>query len=56
MNGAEHVARMGDMRNCTRNFRRGTLRKEPLGRPRWDNIKMDIKGMGYEGLGWIHLA
>jgi hypothetical protein len=32
--------------------------KRPLGRPRrrWeDNIKMDITGIGVEGVDWIHL-
>jgi hypothetical protein len=33
--------------------------KKPQGRPRggWkDNIKMDLREMGLEGLDWIHLA
>jgi hypothetical protein len=33
--------------------------KKPLGRPRhrWkDNIKMDLKGKGYEGVDYIHVA
>jgi len=33
--------------------------KRPLGRPRcrWeDNIKMDVKELGREGLGWIDLV
>jgi hypothetical protein len=33
--------------------------KRPLGRPRrrWkDNIRMDIKEIGWEGVDWIHLA
>jgi len=33
--------------------------KGPLERPRCrreDNIKMDVKELGQEGLGWIHLA
>jgi len=36
-----------------------TGRKSPLERPRcrWqDNIKMDIKKVGYEGIDWIELA
>jgi hypothetical protein len=33
--------------------------KRPLGRPRhrWkDNIKMDLKAMGFGGMNWIELA
>jgi hypothetical protein len=33
--------------------------KRPLGRPRcmWvDNIKMDLKEIGWGGMDWIHLA
>jgi hypothetical protein len=33
--------------------------KRPLGRPRrrWeDNIRIDIREIGWEGLDWIHLA
>jgi hypothetical protein len=33
--------------------------KRPLGRPRrrWvDNIRMDLKGIGLEGVDWIHLV
>jgi hypothetical protein len=33
--------------------------KGPLGRPRhmWeDNIKMDLREMGWGGMNWIHLA
>jgi hypothetical protein len=33
--------------------------KRPLGRPwcRWeDNIKRDLKAIGWERVGWIHLA
>jgi hypothetical protein len=34
-------------------------RKTPLGRPsgRWvDNIKMDLREIGWEGVDWMHLA
>jgi hypothetical protein len=34
-------------------------RKRPLGRQRsrWeDNIKMDLKEIGWEGMDWMHLA
>jgi hypothetical protein len=33
--------------------------KRPLGSPRhrWeDNIEMDLRGIGWGGMGWIHLA
>jgi hypothetical protein len=33
--------------------------KRPLGRPRrrWeDNIKTDLREIGWGGMGWIHLA
>jgi len=33
--------------------------KRPLGRPRFgweDNIRMDLKARGWEGVDWIHLA
>jgi hypothetical protein len=33
--------------------------KRPLGRPRrwWaDNIKMDLREIGWDGMDWIHLA
>jgi hypothetical protein len=36
-----------------------TGRKEPFGRPRrrWENnIKMDLKEIGWEGVAWIDLA
>jgi len=36
-----------------------TWRERPLGTPRrrWeDNIRMDLRGIGWEGVGWIDLA
>jgi hypothetical protein len=33
--------------------------KRPPGKPRFrwvNNIKTDLKGIGWEGLGWIHLV
>jgi hypothetical protein len=32
--------------------------KRPLGRPRrrWENMKKDLRGMGWDGVDWIHLA
>jgi len=44
---------------CIQNFGRKTWRKKLLGRPgrRWeDNIKMDPRKVGWEGVDRIHLA
>jgi hypothetical protein len=30
--------------------------KRPLGRPRMDNIKMDLREIGWDGVDWIELA
>jgi hypothetical protein len=32
--------------------------KKPLGRPRyrWEDIRMDLREIGLEGVDWIHLA
>jgi hypothetical protein len=32
--------------------------KKPSGRPRsrWNSIKMDLKGTGWEGVDWVHRA
>jgi hypothetical protein len=33
--------------------------KRPLGKPRrrsWDHIKMDLREIGWDGMGWIDLA
>jgi hypothetical protein len=32
--------------------------KRPLGSPRstWEDIQIDLMEVGWEGLGWIHLA
>jgi hypothetical protein len=45
-----HVARKGKKRNS---------QKRPLGRPRRrcvDNMKMDLREMGWDGMDWINLA
>jgi hypothetical protein len=47
------------MRNAYKIVVRKPQGKKPLGRPRhgWDdNIKMNIKEIGYEGVDWIKLA
>jgi hypothetical protein len=59
MRWAGHVARMGDKRNAY-----GILVGNPegnrlLGRPRrrWvDSIKMELRGIGWDGIDWIDLA
>jgi hypothetical protein len=52
MRWAGHVARMGELRGAYNIWR-------PLGRPRrrWeDNIKMDIREIGFGDVDWIHWA
>jgi transcription termination factor 2 len=59
MRWAGHVARMGETRNAYRILGGKARRKEPLGRPRrrWvDNIKMDLREVGWDGVDWIELA
>ncbi|KAJ4443290.1 hypothetical protein ANN_04958 [Periplaneta americana] len=56
---AGHVARMGESRNAYRVLVGRPERKRPLGRPRrrWeDNIKMDLREVGYDDGDWINLA
>ncbi|KAJ4431503.1 hypothetical protein ANN_20101 [Periplaneta americana] len=56
---AGHVARMGESRNAYRVLVGRPEGKRPLGRPRrrWeDNIKMDLREVGYDGRDWINLA
>jgi hypothetical protein len=59
MRGAEHVARMGERRNAYRRYLGKREGKRPLGRPRrrWvDNIKMDLREIGWDGVGDIDLT
>ncbi|KAJ4441278.1 hypothetical protein ANN_11132 [Periplaneta americana] len=56
---AGHVARMGESRNPYRVLVGRPEGKRPLGRPRcrWeDNIKMDLREVGYDDRDWINLA
>jgi hypothetical protein len=56
---AGHVARMGEGRNLYRVLVGKPEGKRPLGRPRrrWeDEIKMDLREIGWGGVEWIHLA
>jgi hypothetical protein len=59
MRWAGHVARMGEKRNAYRILSGNPEGKRPLGRPRrrWvDNIKMDLREIGWDGVDWIDLA
>jgi hypothetical protein len=54
-----HVARMGKMRNAYRILVGKPEGKKPLGRPRrrWvENIKMDFRDIGWDGVDWIDPA
>ncbi|KAJ4444084.1 hypothetical protein ANN_05873 [Periplaneta americana] len=56
---AGHVAHMGDSINAYRVLVGGPEGKRPLGKPRrrWeDNIKMDLREVGYDGRDWINLS
>jgi hypothetical protein len=49
----------GEKRNVYRVLVGKPEGKRPLGRPRrtWeDNIKMGLRGIGWSGMDWIHLA
>jgi hypothetical protein len=59
MRWAGHTARMREKRNAYRTLVGKPERKRPLGRPRrrWvDNIKMDLRGTGWDCMDWIDLA
>jgi hypothetical protein len=59
MRWAGHVARMGEKRNAYRILEGNPEGKRPLGRPRhrWvNNIKMDLREIGWDGMDWIDLA
>jgi hypothetical protein len=50
---------MGDKRNVYRILVGNPEKKRPLGRPRrrrLDNIKMDLREIGWDGMDWIDLA
>jgi hypothetical protein len=56
---ARHVARMGEGRDVYRILVGKPKGKRPLGIPRrrWeDNIKMDLREIGIDGMNWIRLA
>jgi hypothetical protein len=59
MRWAGHVARMCENRNAYRILLGMPEGKRPLGRPRrrWvDNIKMDLREIGCDGVDWIDMA
>jgi transcription termination factor 2 len=59
MRWAGHVARMGEGRGVYRVLGGSPEGKSLLGRPRrrWkDNIKLDIREIGFDGANWIRLA
>jgi hypothetical protein len=59
MRWAGHVARMREGRGVYRVLVERPEGKRPLRRPRlrWeDNIKMDLKEIGIDGVNWIRLA
>jgi hypothetical protein len=54
-----HVARMGEVRGAYKILVGRPEGRRPLGRPRsrWeDNIKMDLREIGFGDVDWIHLA
>jgi hypothetical protein len=57
MRWARHVARMGEVRSAYNILVGRPEGRRPLGRPRrrWeDNIKMDLREIGFGGVDWIH--
>jgi hypothetical protein len=59
MRWAGHVARMGEKRNAYRILVGKQEGKRHLGRPRrrWvDNIKIDLREIGWDGMYWIDMA
>jgi hypothetical protein len=59
MRWVEQVAGMGEMRNAYKVLIGRPVGKRPLRIPRYrwrDNIRMDLREIGWEGVYWIHLA
>jgi hypothetical protein len=57
MRWAGHVARMGEVRSASNILVGRPEGRRPLGRPRhrWeDNIKMDLREIGFGEVDWIH--
>jgi hypothetical protein len=56
---AGYIARMGERMNAYRILVGNPEGRKPLGRPRrrWmDNIKMDVRKLGWDCMSWIDLA
>jgi hypothetical protein len=53
MRWAGHVARIGEERNVLMGK---PERKRPLGRPREDGLRMDLREIGWGSVDWIQLA
>jgi hypothetical protein len=59
MQWVEHVARMGEVRGAYNILVGRPEGRRPLGRPtrrREDNIKMDLREIGFGDVDWINLA
>jgi hypothetical protein len=59
MRWAGHAACMGERRGVYRVFDGRPEGKRPVGRPRcrWeDNIKLDLREVGIDGMNWIQLS
>jgi hypothetical protein len=59
MRWAGHVAQVGEKRNAYRILVGKPEGKSPLGRPRrrWvDNIKIDLREIGWDRMDWLDLA
>jgi hypothetical protein len=59
MRWAGHVAHMGEVRGAYSILVGRPEGRRPLGRPRRrqeDNIKMDLREIGFGDMDWIHLA
>jgi hypothetical protein len=55
---ARHEARMEEFRNACKILIRKPEGKRPLGRQRrrWEDMRMCVRELGWEGVDWIHLA
>jgi hypothetical protein len=58
MRWAGHVARLGEVRDAYNILVGRPEGRRPLGRPRcrWEDIKMDLREIGFGDVDWIHLA
>jgi len=59
MRCVRHVSQIGEMRNAYKILVEKFEGKSPLGIPRrrWeDNIRTNLREMGWEGMDWIHLT